>query len=259
MAKDSAGFPASRVALPLATAVILVAAVEFAKRGGLLPMYVSSPSEIVQAVVAKPSLVTGNLGPTVWRSCAGYAISAVCTLIAASLAVSMQRLYGFVYNFSVTMHSIPIIATAPLLALWMGTGEPLQITIAALACQFPMVVGAIQGLQAADTRQRELMEVLSASKFQTLRYLLIPSAMPYMLAGFKIAAPMAVLGAITAEWAGADRGIGAMMLYALTSYNTSTVWLAVIITGLLAAIGYGFWALVENIVVVASGNVELAE
>lgn len=253
------GFPWSRVALPLATAVVLIGTAEALKRAGLMPMYVPAPSHIVTAVMAKPSLLTENLGPTVWRASAGYAISAFCTLVAASLAVTVQRLYGFVYNFSVTMHSVPIIATAPLLALWIGTGEPLQITIAALACQFPMVVGAIQGLQAADARQRELMEVLSATRFQTLRYLLIPSALPYMIAGFKIAAPTAVLGAITGEWAGADRGIGAMMLYALSSFNTPALWLAIIITGLLAAIGYGFWALVESLVTVSSGNVELAE
>ena len=244
---------------PLATAVVLVAAAELLQRVGWLPVYIPAPSEVVADVVAKPSLISENLGPTVKRASAGYAISALCTLVAASLAVTVRPLYGFVYNFSVTMHSIPIIATAPLLALWIGTGESLQITIAALACQFPMVVGAIQGLQAADARQRELMEVLSANRFQTLRYLLIPSAVPYLLAGFKIAAPSAVLGAITGEWAGADRGIGAMMLYALSAYNTPTVWLAVLITSMLAAMGYGIWALVESFLIVSDGSVELAE
>ena len=247
------------MALPLATMAILVGLAEVLKSAGVMPMYVPAPSQLVAAVAKTPSLLTENLGPTVWRASAGYAISAFCTLVAASLAVTVHRLYGFVYNFSVTMHSVPIIATAPLLALWIGTGEPLQITIAALACQFPMVVGAIQGLQAADARQRELMDVLSATKFQTLRYLLIPSALPYLIAGFKIAAPTAVLGAITGEWAGADRGIGAMMLYALSSLNPPALWLAILITGFLAAIGYGFWALVESLVTVSSGNVELAE
>ena len=245
--------------MPLATIIALVGLAEALKSGGVLPMYVPAPSQLVTAVAQTPSLLTENLGPTVRRASAGYAIAAFCTIVAASLAVTVQRLYGFVYNFSVTMHSVPIIATAPLLALWIGTGEPLQITIAALACQFPMVVGAIQGLQAADARQRELMEILSATKLQTLRYLLLPSALPYMIAGFKIAAPTAVLGAITGEWAGADRGIGAMMLYALSSFNTPALWLAILITGFLAAIGYGFWALVESVVTVSSNNVELAE
>ena len=103
------------------------------------------------------------------------------------------------------------------------------------------------------------MHVLSASRMQTLRFLLIPSAAPYLFAGFKIAAPSAVLGAITAEWAGADSGVGAMMLYALFSYDTPKVWLSVLLTCLLAAGGYGLVALVERLVVHWGRDVELAE
>src|ERR1700680_4047756 len=112
-----------------------------------------------------------------------------------------------------------------------------------------MLVGTMQGLQAADARQRELMHVLAASPVQTLRYLLVPSALPYLFAGFKIPAPAAGLGAITAEWAGADRGVGAMMLYALFSYDTPKVWLSVLLTCLLAAGFYAIWALIERGVV----------
>ena len=173
--------------------------------------------------------------------------------------MSVRALYGTVYNIGVTLHAIPIIATAPLVALWVGIGPQVQIAIAALASQFPMLVGTMQGLQASDARQRELMYVLSATRPQMLRYLLIPSALPYMFAGFKIAAPSAVLGTITAEWAGADQGIGAMMLYALFSYDTPKVWLSVILTCFLAASGYGIWALIERLVIYWDRDVEIAE
>jgi NitT/TauT family transport system permease protein len=103
------------------------------------------------------------------------------------------------------------------------------------------------------------MHVLSASRSQTLRYLLIPSALPYLFAGLKIAAPSAVLGAITAEWAGADRGVGAMMLYALFSYDTPKVWLSVLLTCLLAGAGFGIWALIERVAVYWQHDVELAD
>jgi NitT/TauT family transport system permease protein len=178
---------------------------------------------------------------------------------AGAVAVLVRTLHGSIYNFSVTLNSIPIIATAPLLALWLGTGPQVQIVIAALACQFPMLVGTVQGLQAADTRQRELMHVLSASRLQTLRFLLIPSAVPYLFAGFKIAAPAAVLGAVTAEWAGAERGVGAMMLYALFSYDTPKVWLSVLLTCVLAAGGYGIVVLVERLVFHWDRKVELVQ
>ena len=244
---------------PLAALLIVAVAWEASQRLGLLPVYIPSPSQIFLNAVAKPALVYANIGPTLGRAAAGFAIAALVTLAAASIAALVRPLQGAIYNLGATLHSIPIIAMAPLLALWIGTGTSLHITIAALACQFPMLVGVAQGLKATDAGQRELMIVLSANKAQTLRYLQLPVALPYLFAGLKIAAPSAILGTITAEWAGADRGVGAMMLYALFSYDTPTVWLAVILTCLLSAAGYGFWALMESLVIVSGVVVELVD
>jgi NitT/TauT family transport system permease protein len=244
---------------PLLTAVVLIGLAEAAKRGHLLPVFVPAPSEVFMEVWNIPRLVTDNLGPTAWKAFVGYCIAAAVAIAAGSVAVSVRVFYGPIYNFGVVIHSIPIIATAPLLALWLGTGPQVQIAIAALASQFPMLVGTIQGLQAADSRQREMMHVLAASRWQTLRYLLIPSALPYLFAGLKIAAPSAVLGAITAEWAGAERGVGAMMLYALFSYDTPKVWLSVVLTCLLAGGGFGLWALIERFAIYWQRDVEIAD
>ena len=244
---------------PLATIAVLLAVTELAKRANLLPVFVPAPSQVATEIINSPRLVYGSLGPTAWKATAGYAISAVVAISAASIAVLVRVLFAPIYNLGVMLHAIPIIATAPLLALWLGTGPQVQIAIAALASQFPMLVGTMQGLQASDAGQRELMHVLSATRAQTLRYLLVPSALPYLFAGLKIAAPSAVLGAITAEWAGADRGVGAMMLYALFSYDTPKVWLSVLLTCILAGGGYGLWALIERIAIRWNRDVELAE
>ena len=242
---------------PLATAFVVVALIEVLKRAALLPVFLPAPSQVVHEIIASPRLVTGNLGPTAFKAFVGYLIAMGVTLTAGSLAVLVRALYAPIYNFSVILNSIPIIATAPLLALSLGTGPQVQIIIAALACQFPMLVGTVQGLKAVDKSQRELMHVLSASPWQTLRYLLIPSAIPYLFAGFKISAPSAVLGAVTAEWAGAERGLGAMMLYALFSYDTTKVWLSVALTCLLAAGGYGIVVAIEGALLRVGRQIEL--
>jgi NitT/TauT family transport system permease protein len=244
---------------PVATAAVLIGAAEAAKQANLLPVFVPAPSQVLLEIWNTPRLVTANVLPTAWKACLGYSIAAAVSIAAASLAVSARALYGPIYNAGVILHSIPIIATAPLLALCLGTGPQVQIVIAALASQFPMLVGTMQGLQAADARQRELMHVLSATRLQTLRYLLIPSALPYLFAGLKIAAPAAVLGAVTAEWAGADLGVGAMMLYALFSYDTPKVWLSVVLTCVLAGGSFGIWALIESRVVRWRHDIELAD
>lgn len=245
------------IGLPFLTLAALLLVAEIAKAASLLPVFVPSPSEVATIAWQNPALVIGNVLPTLAKASSGYAIAALITVTIGSIGVLIRVLYGPIYNLGVGLHAIPIIATAPLLALTLGNGPQVQITIAALASQFPMLVGTMQGLQSADARQRELMHVLASSRFQTLRYLLIPSALPFLFAGFKIAAPSAVLGAVTAEWAGADRGVGAMMLYALFAYDTPKVWLSVVLTCLLAAGGYGMWSLVERLVIRWDRSVEL--
>jgi NitT/TauT family transport system permease protein len=244
---------------PAAVGILLLAMAEAAKQAQMLPVFVPAPSQVLLEIWNAPRLVTGNLLPTAGKAVSGYAIAALIAAAAGSAAVLVRALYGPIYNVGVMIHSIPIIATAPLLALWLGTGPQVQIAIAALSSQFPLLVGTMQGLQAADARQRELMHVLSASRRQTLQYLLVPSALPYVFAGLKVAAPSAVLGAITAEWAGADQGVGAMMLYALFSYDTPKVWLSVLLTCVLAGAGFGVWAVIERVVVYWTHDVEIMD
>ena len=235
--------------LPLATTAILLAAAEALGRAGLLPVFVPTPSQVVDVVVRDPAIVTRNLGPTIETATEGYLVAAAITLCAGALGVLVRALRGPIYRLGITLYAVPIIATAPLLASWLGTGPSLRITIAALASQFSMLVSTMQGLDAVDARSRELFHTLSASRWQSLRLLLLPSALPYLFTGFKLAAPSAVLGAVTAEWAGADRGVGAMMLYALFSYDIAKVWLSVVLTCALAAGAYGIWVLAEARVV----------
>lgn len=234
------------IALPIVTCFGTVALIEGMARAGLLPIFVPAPSAIVFEVIGTPEIVTRNVAPTVRHASLGYLVTMCITLMAGCIGAAVQSLRGPIYGLGVTLHAVPVIAMAPLLALWLGTGPSLQITMAALASQFAMLVSMMQGLNAADLRQRELFHTISASRWSTFRYLLLPSAAPYLFAGFKIAAPSAVLGTVTAEWAGADLGVGAMMLYALFSYDIVKVWLSVILTCALAASAFGFWALVER-------------
>lgn len=250
MARSSKrSFDAWTWVLPCATTVAILLLAEGMKRIGALPAFVPAPSEIVALVKRDPAIITRNVGPTVATSVWGYLAAAAITLAAGALGVLVRALRAPIYNLGITLYAIPIIATAPLLASWLGTGPSLQITIAAFAAQFSMLVSTMQGLEAVDLRQRELFHSLSASKWQQLRLLLLPNALPYLFTGFKIAAPSAVLGAVTAEWAGADRGVGAMMLYALFSYDIVTVWLSVILTCALAGAAYAFWVVVERRIV----------
>lgn len=232
---------------PLFFALLVLGLFELLGQSRSLPIFVPAPSVVGREVLARPGLLLSNAAATAFTAASGFAIAVMVAGAAALISAAFGRAAGAVYKTSVVVQSIPIIATAPLLAVAFGTGPPLQIGIAALSSHFAILVGTLQGLKAADANQRELMRLLSATPLQSLRYILVPNALPYIFAGLKIAAPSAVLGAITAEWTGADRGLGTMMLYALFSYDVPKVWLAVAGTSALAALGYGIWAVAEGL------------
>src|ERR1700674_4460860 len=102
---------------PTAVIVAIIAGAEIAQRLSWLPVYIPPPSAALANVIAKPSLLFANLGPTVGRAAAGFCIAAFLTFAAASVAALLRPLQGAVYNFGAILHSMPIIATAPLLAL----------------------------------------------------------------------------------------------------------------------------------------------
>ena len=231
---------------PLGLASLLLALAEVMQRAGVLPSVMPAPSQVLMQLWSNFPLVMNNCAATLGTAAAGYVAALLVTVVASAVAVMWHRLYGAVYHFGLTLQAIPVIAAAPLLAILIGGGSPLRMLITALACQFPMLVGLMQGLCAADSQQRELLHVLAASRADSWRYLLFPAALPMVFAGLKIAAPSAILGAITAEWAGADRGVGAIMLNALFSFDVVKVWLSVLLTCILAAGAYGFWAFLES-------------
>lgn len=248
----------SALLLPLLTVAGVIGGVELLHALGRLPVFLPAPSELWAAFREKPALVFANMAPTLAKASAGFAIAAGLALLGAGIASVFAASFGPIYNLGATLQSIPVIATTPLLALWLGTGPSTQIIIAVLASQFPMLAGAMQGFRAVDTRQRELFHTLSATPLQNLRYLILPAALSYLFAGFKVAAPAAVLGTITAEWAGAERGVGAMMLNALFAYDPPTVWLSVLAACVLAGGGYAVWAAIERVVVFWDRPTELA-
>ena len=234
---------------PLLVVILSLTLWEGAKRLGGLPVFIPGPAQIWAELAGNPKLFFGNLWPTVNTAATGYAVAAIITFIAAIISALLQPLRVPIYGLSVTINAVPIIAKAPLLAMWLGTGPSMHVIIVALTCQFPLLVGTLQGLGAADPRQREMMHSLSASRWQMFWHLRLPASLPYLFAGFRIAAPLAVLGAVTAEWAGANTGLGAMMLYALFSYDIAKVWLSVLACCLLSALAYALWAVVERRIV----------
>jgi NitT/TauT family transport system permease protein len=249
MTMRSLHVPLRNAVLPLLATFGCLAVWEAAQRAGLLPVTVPAPSAIVTALIANRSAILFHLGPTLAAAGAGYGFAALVTVALAGLATVVPRAAPGVVGAGIILHSIPLIALTPLLVLWLGPGVATRSVIAAFACFFPILIGALQGFKASDANAEELFHVIAASPLQRFRMLAFPSALPFLFSGFKVAAPAALLGTIIGEWAGASRGLGLFMLNALFAFQIEQVWASIVVCSLLAVAGYGIVALAERVVI----------
>jgi len=243
--------------LPVAGVAAALLLVEYLKRAGFLPVTIPAPSQVWEALLANPRGIGLALAETTANAVRGYAVATVVALGAAFVGALVAALRPAIYNLGVGLSSIPLIAATPLLALWLGNGPLTRSLIAGLASYFPILVGAMQGFRAYETNHMELFHVYSASRWRVFCSLILPSSLPYLFAGLKLAAPLAVLGSLTAELTGADNGIGVLMLSALFSFDTKQVWLTVLISCALSGAGYAIWALIERVVIYWDSPTEL--
>ena len=133
--------------------------------------------------------------------------------------------------------------------IWFGFGIESKIVIGALVVFFPIVVNTITGVKSVDRNLLRLFKILGATRYQIFSKLEIPSALPILFAGFKIAITLAVIGAVVGEFAGANAGLGYLTIYAAGLMDTPTVFVALTQLALLGIILYAIICLAENIVI----------
>lgn len=171
--------------------------------------------------------------------------SALATLIGYLLARS-RVLDALLSPYLVASQAIPIVAIAPLLVIWFGPGMFSKVLICSLTVFFPVLVNTVVGLRAVPERLRALMQSLHASRWQTLRYLEAPSALPVFLGGLRVGATLSVIGAVVGELVGSDRGLGFLVNVARGQFDTALVFVAVITLILMALGMYGLVVLLEK-------------
>ena len=148
--------------------------------------------------------------------------------------------------YIVASQSIPIVAIAPLLVIWLGPGILSKILTSALIVFFPVLVNTIVGLRSVPRELYELMRSLQASTWQRIIKLEIPASLPVFLGGLRIGATLAVIGAVVGEFVGADKGLGFLVNVGRGLYDTSLVFVSVITLVILALGLYGSVVYIEG-------------
>ncbi len=238
---------------PLILLVGLVALWELAASRGILAdalgiesFLVPSPSEIWDSLVDDRSLLAENAWVTLREVVVGFGVAlALGVTFAAILHLSPVLRRAF-YPLVVGSQTIPIIVVAPIFVVWFGFGLGPKIAIIALICFFPITVNTLDGLGTVDPEQRKLMRTLGASRAQTFSRLELPTALPYLLSGAKIAVAVAVIGAVFGEWAGSDSGLGHLMLVDNAQLEIPRLFAAMAILSLMAICLFALLALIER-------------
>jgi len=174
------------------------------------------------------------LASTLENAAAGYVIGVSFGIVLGSLMAEFRPIEMSVMPYTFALQSLPKVAIAPLIIIWCGFGDGSKVAMAALMTFFPMMVNTFAGIRATEPERIDLMRALSASRLETYRIVKIPSAAPYIFAGLNMSVVYALLGALIAEFLGAQQGVGVVILQAQAISDTAGVFAILIV---LAAVG----------------------
>jgi len=171
----------------------------------------------------------------------------VCTATVLGYLLAKSRpVERFLAPYIVASQSVPVVAIAPLLVIWFGPGLLSKVLVCALIVFFPVLVNTIVGIRSVPEELHELMRSLKATRWQILRLLEFPAALPVFLGGLRIGATLAVIGAVVGEFVGADRGLGFLINLGRGLYDTTLVFVAIFALVAMALALYGMVILLEN-------------
>jgi NitT/TauT family transport system permease protein len=191
----------------------------------ILPPPLKVGERLVQ-VIQDGSLVRHSL-VTLGEVASGLALGLGTAVVLGYWLAKLDWLERILAPYIVASQSVPVVAIAPLLVIWLGPGVLSKILITALIVFFPILVNIIIGMRAVSRDLYDLMRSFQATRWQILRYLEIPAAMPVFLGGLRIGATLAVIGAVVGEFVGADRGLGFLINVGRGMYDTALVFVAV--------------------------------
>jgi len=209
--------------------------------GSVDDLTLSSPAETPRALADDWRLLADNALVTLTEVALGLAIG-VAVGAASAVAMHLVRpLRDAAYPLLVASQAIPVVVLAPIFVLAFDYGIGPKLAIVALICFFPITVSMLDGLRSVDSDALKLMHSLGASRLATLRKAELPAALPQLFSGLRVAASVSVIGAVFGEWAGADEGLGRLVLLANTQLQTPRVYAGIVV---LTAMAVALFALV---------------
>lgn len=201
---------------------------------GLVPDFLlPSPYQIVHAFFDDIALLAHHAKYTLATAFLGMVIGLVFSFVLAIVMDNYQRAKAMIYPVILLNQTIPTIAIAPLLVIWLGYGMLPKVVLVVLSVFFPMTVALIDGFNAVSQDERNLFYCMQANKIQTYYHLKLPTAMPYFFTGLKVAMSYALIAAVVAEWLGGYHGLGVYMTRVRKSYELDNMFAVIMLISVL--------------------------
>lgn len=225
---------------PLVPLLAILVAAELLVRGKVIkPYLLPPPSRVFQALWSDWRPLSRALGSTAIGSLVGFFLSTTIG-VAVAVALSSRRwVRRAFYPYAVFFQTVPIIAIAPLLVIWLGYGLPTAIASAFIASIFPVIANTLTGLRSTEPALQDLFKLYGASPSDTLWKLRLPSALPNILTGLRIAGGLAVIGAIVGEFIGGNETLGDLINASIAQQRNDVVFAAVLLASLLGLALFG--------------------
>jgi NitT/TauT family transport system permease protein len=213
---------------------------------GVKDFVLPSPRGVLDAFLADPRPFLVASLETAKSALSGFAIATVSGIALASALSLSSRIERAVYPLTLLFQMVPLIAIAPLLVIWAGYGRPAIVASAAIVSVFPIIANTLSGLRSRDALHAELFAVLGAGRLATWWKLAVPSAVPSIVTGLRIAAGLATIGTISGEFiagvGGEQAPLGILITTALRNFQTDRVFVAVLLS---ACVGFSVFGLVS--------------
>lgn len=206
------------------------------------PYLLPSPVAIAQTFVTEFPELLRHGWVTTYEMLAGYALAVAIAIPLAIAITSSARFNQFVMPTMLFFQIVPKVAIAPLFLVWFGVGATPKILVAFLISFFPIVIDAAVGLRSMSVEMTDLARSMGATRMQVFTRFRLPTSLPYLFSGLKVAATLAIAGTVVGEFVGADKGLGYLLLVTNSNMQTSLMFATIVA---LTIIGLVFYYLVE--------------
>jgi len=204
---------------------------------GIVPKFMlPSPMDVVMAFINDFPLLMEHAETTLIEAFLGLVIGTALGFVIAVIMDHFPIAHKSIYPMMVLTQTVPTVAIAPLLVLWLGYGLLPKVTLIVITTFFPIAIGLLDGFHSVDHDALNLLKAMGANKLQCFIYIKLPSALSHFFAGLKISVSYSVVGAVVSEWLGGFNGLGVYMTRVRKSYSFDKMFAVIFFISLISLV-----------------------